>query len=54
MQNIRHMAIWMRMESIPDLTLNWHRQYVTCEGWELGKETNQLGFQGYGTKFRIY
>ena len=24
------------------------------EGWELEKKTNQLGFQGYGTEFRIY
>ena len=24
------------------------------EGWTLDKETDQLGFQGYGTEFRIY
>mgnify|MGYP000547430154 CR=1 FL=1 len=24
------------------------------EGWELEKKPNQLGFQGYGTEFRIY
>ena len=24
------------------------------EGWDAGEKTNQLGFQGYGTEFRIY
>ena len=33
MQNIRHMAIWMRMANTQDLILNWHRLYVT---WKAG------------------
>ena len=50
MQSIRHLDTWMRMESTPDLIWNWLRRLRSLLG--AGKDSDRLGFQGYGAEFR--